>query len=217
MARYIEPVCKLCRREGEKLFLKGQRCFSSKCPFDRPTDKLRDYAPGQHGKSDMSHRTRMSDYSRQLRAKQKARRIYGILERQFKRYFEVALKTRGMTGLNMLQTLELRLDNVVYRMGYAENRGQARQMVSHGHFHVNGKRTDIPSMLVKPGDIITIREQSRKNVLFKNIAEVAEKRNCALWLERNLQDLSGRVLRLPERGEIDGNLNEQLIVEYYSR
>jgi small subunit ribosomal protein S4 len=217
MARYIGPVCKLCRREGEKLFLKGQRCLSPKCPFDRPSDNLRDYAPGQHGKSDLARRSRMSDYSRQLRAKQKTRRVYGILERQFHRYFKVAIKKRGMTGLNLLQTLELRIDNIVYRMGFAENRGQARQMVTHGHFHVNGIRTDIPSMLVKPGDIITIREQSKKNVLFKDIAEVAEKRNCALWLERNLKDLSGRVLRLPERGEIDGNLSEQLIVEYYSR
>jgi len=213
MARYLEPVCKLCRREGEKLFLKGQRCLSPKCPFERK----REYAPGQHGKSEMMRRTRMSDYSRQLRAKQKARRIYGILERQFRRYFKLALQKRGLTGLNLLQTLELRLDNVVFRMGLSENRAQARQMVTHGHFLINGHITDIPSMVLKPGDVVTLRGQSRENTLFKNMAEVAEKRNCALWLERDLKTMSGRVLRLPERGEIDGNLNEQLIVEYYSR
>lgn len=217
MARYLEPVCKLCRREGEKLFLKGQRCLSSKCPFDRPNDKKRDYPPGEHGKSGMARRTRMSDYSRQLRAKQKARHIYGILERQFRRYYGEALHKRGMTGLNLLQTLELRLDNAIFRMGLTENRGQARQMVTHGHFLVNGQRTDIPSMILKIGDVITVREQSQKNAIFKDMAEIAEKRNCALWIERDLNNLTGRILRLPERGEIDGNLNEQLIVEYYSR
>ena len=217
MARYLESSCKLCRREGEKLFLKAQRCLSVKCPFDRPQDRARNYPPGEHGQSGMARRTRMSDYSRQLRAKQKARRIYGILERQFRRYFDVALHKRGLTGVNMLQTLELRLDNIVYRMGLAENRGSARQMVTHGHFHVNGKRTDIPSMLLKPGDILTVREQSKLNAIFKDMAEIADKRNCAVWLERDLKNYSGRVLRLPERGEIDGNLNEQLIVEYYSR
>jgi small subunit ribosomal protein S4 len=217
MARYIEPVCKLCRREGEKLFLKGTRCLSQKCPFDRPNDKMRDYPPGEHGKSGMVRRSRVSDYSRQLRAKQKTRHVYGVLERQFRRYFSSALKSRGLTGLNMLQTLELRFDNVIFRMGFAENRTSARQMVNHGHFMVNGHRNNIPSMLLKPGDVVTIREQSKKNALFKDIAEVADKRNCAIWLERNLKDLSCRVLRLPERGEIDGNLNEQLVVEYYSR
>lgn len=217
MARYTEAVCKICRREGEKLFLKGQRCLSSKCPFDRPNDKMRDYPPGEHGKSGMVRRSRVSDYSRQLRAKQKTRHVYGILERQFKRYFERALKVRGLTGLNLLQMLEMRLDNIVFRMGMAENRTSARQMVAHGHFTVNGRRSNIPSMLLKPGDVVSVREQSRKNSIFKDMAEVADKRNCAIWLERNLKDLSCRVLRLPERGEIDGNLNEQLVVEYYSR
>lgn len=212
MARYIEPVCKLCRREGEKLFLKGERCFTPKCAFER-----RSYAPGQHGQASQGRGRRMSDYSRQLRAKQKARSIYGILEKQFRRYFQMAIKTRGITGLIMLQILEARLDNVIYRMGFAKNRAQARQMVSHGHFVVNGRRTDIPSMVLKPGDIIEVREESRKNGLFKDLAEEAEKTNCALWLERDLKKISGRVLRMPERGEIDGNLNEQLIVEYYSR
>lgn len=217
MARYTEAVCKICRREGEKLFLKGQRCLSPKCPFDRPNDKMRDYPPGEHGKSGLMRRSRVSDYSRQLRAKQKTRHVYGILERQFRRYFQRALKVRGLTGLNLLQMLELRLDNVVFRMGLAENRTSARQMVVHGHFMVNGRRSNIPSMLLKPGDVVTVREQSRKNSIFKDMAEVADKRNCAIWLERNLKDLSCRVLRLPERGEIDGNLNEQLVVEYYSR
>ena len=217
MARYTEAVCKICRREGEKLFLKGQRCLSPKCPFDRPNDKMRDYPPGEHGKSAMVRRSRVSDYSRQLRAKQKTRHVYGILERQFRRYFQRALKVRGLTGLNLLQMLELRLDNVVFRMGMAENRTSARQMVVHGHFMVNGRRSNIPSMLLKPGDVVTVREQSRKNSIFKDMADVADKRNCAIWLERNLKDLSCRVLRLPERGEIDGNLNEQLVVEYYSR
>ncbi|BBB49237.1 30S ribosomal protein S4 [Pelolinea submarina] len=212
MARYIEPVCKLCRREGEKLFLKGERCYTSKCAFER-----RSYGPGQHGQAGQGRNRRMSDYSRQLRAKQKARSIYGVLEKQFRRYYSIAIKTRGITGLIMLQILEARLDNVVYRMGFAANRAQARQMVNHGHFIVNGRKTDIPSMVMKAGDTIQVREESKKNGLFKDLAEQAEKTNCALWLERDLKTLSGRVLRMPERGEIDGNLNEQLIVEYYSR
>ena len=212
MARYIGPACKLCRREGEKLMLKGERCFTPKCAFER-----RSYAPGEHGKTNQGRSDRQSDYARQLRAKQKARRIYGILERQFRRYFSVALRKRGLTGLNLLQTLETRLDNVVYRMGLAENRGQARQMVTHGHIVVNGRRTDIPSMLLKPGDVLQVREGSRDTTLFKELPDLAAKRNCAAWLDRDIKNLSGRVLRLPERSEIDGNLNEQLIVEYYSR
>jgi small subunit ribosomal protein S4 len=213
MARYTGAVCKLCRREGEKLFLKGERCFTPKCAFERKA-----YAPGEHGRgSQMRRRSRVSDYGRQLRAKQKVRRIYGVLEKQFRRYFNIALKKRGLTGLNMLQILELRLDNVVYRLGLTVNRRQARQMVSHGHFIVNDRKTNIPSMLLKPGDIIKVREESKKNGLFNDLAERVEKKTCALWLERELKNLSCRVLRLPERGEIDGNLNEQLIVEYYSR
>lgn len=211
MARYIGPACKLCRREGEKLFLKGERCFTPKCAFEH-----RAYAPGEHGRAH-NVRGRESDYARQLRAKQKARRIYGVLERQFRRYFEVALGKRGLTGLNLLQTLELRMDNVVYRMGLAASRNQARQMVSHGHFMVNNRRTDVPSTLLKVGDRIEVREESVKKPMFKDLAEVAESRNSALWLERDLKNWSGRVLRLPERAEIDGNLDEQLIVEYYSR
>jgi small subunit ribosomal protein S4 len=213
MARYLGPACKLCRREGEKLFLKGQRCFTPKCAFER-----RGYAPGAHGKSgSRGSSDRVSDYSRQLRAKQKARRVYGVLERQFRRYFGVALRRRGLTGLNLLQTLELRLDNVIYRMGLAENRSQARQLVTHGHFLVNGVRTDIPSMLLRPGDKLDVREGSRSSPFFKELPDLSEKRNCAVWLDRDVKNLSGRVVRLPERSEIDGNLNEQLVVEFYSR
>jgi len=212
MARYTESVCKLCRREGEKLFLKGERCFTPKCAFER-----RAYAPGQHGRFSQTRRRRESDYSRQLRAKQKARRIYGILEKQFRRYFALAVKQRGLTGVNLLQILESRLDNVIFRMGFAANRTQARQVVNHGHIIVNGRKTNIPSMLVKEGDVLMVREESKKNGLFTDLGERAEKTNCALWIERDLKNLSARILRVPERGEIDGNLNEQLIVEYYSR
>lgn len=211
MAKYIGPVCKLCRREGEKLFLKGERCYSPKCSFDK-----RDYAPGQHGRN-MSRRRRESDYGRQLRAKQRARRVYGVLERQFSRYYKVALQRRGLTGLNLLQILESRLDNIVYRLGFASSRAEARLMVTHGHFVVNGRRTDIPSMLLQDGDEISVREGSRKKTYFKQLGEVVEKRTIPGWLERDTKALTGKVGRLPERAEIDGSLNEQLIVEYYSR
>lgn len=212
MAKYTGPACKLCRREGEKLFLKGARCFTPKCAFEK-----RGFAPGQHGKSKQGRSERESDYARQLRAKQRARRVYGVLERQFRRTFSIALRTRGMTGLVLLQTLETRLDNVVFRMGLAENRAQARQLVNHGHFKVNGLRADIPSMILKPGDTVETTEVAKKLSYFKDLPAVAEKRLCAVWMDRDLKNLSGRVLRLPERAEIDGSLNEQLIVEYYSR
>lgn len=212
MARYTGPVCKLCRREGEKLFLKGERCFTPKCSFER-----RGYPPGIHGRGFRYRRRRESDYNRQLRAKQKARRIYGVLERQFRRYYKVSLKRRGLTGLNLLQILESRLDNVVFRLGFAANRAQARLLVTHGHFDVNGRRTDVPSMLISPGDEISVREGSRKRTFFKNLAAVAEERSTPEWVSRDLNNLSGTVIRLPERTEIDGNLNEQLIVEYYKR
>jgi small subunit ribosomal protein S4 len=212
MAKYIGPVCKLCRREGEKLFLKGSRCFTPKCGFEK-----RGYAPGQHGKTKQGRTDRESDYGRQLRAKQRARRVYGVLERQFRRTFGIASRTRGVTGLNLLQTLETRMDNVVFRMGLAENRSQARQLVNHGHFKVNGRRADIPSMLIKPGDTLAVTDTAKKLTFFKELPDLAEKRQCALWMDRDVKNLSGRVLRLPERSEIDGSLNEQLIVEYYSR
>lgn len=212
MARYIGPVCKLCRREGEKLFLKGERCFTPKCSYDR-----RGYPPGAHGRTSQFSRGRESDFARQLRAKQKARRVYGVLERQFRRYYHVSLRRSGLTGLNLLQILESRLDNVVYRLGYAQSRSQARTLVTHGHFNVNGRRTDVPSMLINPGDVISVREGSRKRTYFKQLAQSVEGSSLPMWLVRNVADLSGSILRKPERSEIDGNLNEQLIVEYYSR
>jgi len=212
MAKYIGPACKLCRREGEKLFLKGSRCFSPKCAFEK-----RGFAPGQHGRTKQGRTDRESVYGHQLRAKQRARRVYGILERQFSRYYKAALHTRGLTGFNLLQSLETRFDNVVYRMGWAESRAQARQLVNHGHFRLNDRRADIPSMLVKPGDVITVSDTSKSDTYFKELTDIAEKRPCAVWMDRDLKNLTGRVLRLPERAEIDGNIDEQLIVEYYSR
>ena len=212
MGRYIGPVCKLCRREGEKLFLKGDRCYGPKCSFEK-----RGFAPGMHGRTRQGRTDRESDYARQLRAKQRARRVYGVFERQFRRYFGIASKKKGMTGFNLLQTLELRLDNVVYRLGYAGDRSQARQLVNHGHIQVNGHRADIASMLLSNGDVITVKEKARSNGYWKEVSDVAAKRLCPVWLDRDTKNLSGRVLRMPERAEIDGSLNEQLIVEYYSR
>lgn len=161
MSKTITPVCKICRREGEKLFLKGPRCMSGKCAFDR-----RGYAPGQHGKDAQFKRQRISDYARQLREKQKARRVYGVLEAQFRRYYQEALKKRGLTGLNLLQMLESRLDNMVYRMGFAESRAKARVLVAHGHFNVNGKRTNVPSYVLRPGDVVEVRATSRNRTYF---------------------------------------------------
>ena len=212
MSRYREAKCKICRRENEKLFLKGERCFTGKCAFER-----RSYPPGQHGKGAQYRRNRESDFSRQLRAKQKARRIYDISERQFRRYDATAQQRRGLTGVNLLQILESRLDNVVYRLGYAASRAQARMLVTHGHFNVNNRRTDVPSVIVKTTDDISVREGSMKRTFFKNLTKDAENRTPVEWVKRDLKTLSGSVVRLPERSEIDGNLNEQLIVEYYSR
>ncbi len=212
MAKYREAVCKLCRREGEKLFLKGERCFSPKCAFER-----RAYAPGPHGRGEQFRHRRESDYARQLRAKQKARRVYGVLERQFRRYYAESLRRRGMTGLNLLQVLESRLDNVIYRLGYADSRPEARLLVSHGHFLVNGRRTNTPSLLVSIGDKITVREGSRTRTYFKNLPSTLDGKNVPAWLNRDIKTLAADVLRLPERSEIDSSLEEQLIVEYYSR
>lgn len=218
MAKDLGPACKLCRREGDKLFLKGERCFSQKCAFER-----RGYAPGQHGRSGSRGNRggggtgRESDYARQLRAKQRARRVYGVYERQFRRYFATALRARGLTGLVLLQTLESRLDNVVFRLGFASSRSHARLLVTHGHFTVNGRRTDVPSMILGVGDEVSVREGSRKVPYFKDLGPIAEVRNAPAWLNRDLKTLSGNIARLPERSEIEGNLNEQLIVEYYSR
>ncbi len=212
MSRYREAKCKVCRREGEKLFLKGERCFTEKCAFER-----RSYPPGQHGRGAQYRRSRESDFSRQLRAKQKARRIYDISERQFRRYYATAQQRRGLTGFNLLQILESRLDNVVYRLGYAASRAQARMLVTHGHFNINNRRTDVPSVIVTTADDISVREGSLKRTFFKNLTKEAENRTPVEWVNRDLKTLSGNVVRLPERSEIDGNLNEQLIVEYYSR
>ena len=216
MSKNLSPVCKLCRREGEKLYLKGERCFTPKCAIER-----RNFAPGQHGRTGSrsgGNRTgRESDYLRQLRAKQRARRVYGVLERQFRRYYEVANQRRGLTGLNLLQILETRLDNIVYRLGFASSRPQARLLVTHGHFTVNGRRTDIPSMLLREGDAVAVRDGSRGLEYFKGLGDLANARTSPSWLNRDTTQLSGAIQRLPERAEIDGILNEQLIVEYYSR
>ncbi|RME71917.1 MAG: 30S ribosomal protein S4 [Chloroflexi bacterium] len=211
MARYSDSVCKLCRREGEKLFLKGERCFTPKCAIER-----RSYPPGLHGRQ-AQFRRKESDYGQQLRAKQKARRIYGVMERQFRRYFSIAQRQKGLTGVNLLILLERRLDNVVYRLGFASSRAQARQMVLHGHFDVNGRKTNVPSFLVSPGDVIAVRERSKKTALFKDVAQTLDEGRVPDWLKLDANNLSGQVLQEPTREHIDVTLNEQLIVEYYSR
>lgn len=212
MARYTDAVCRLCRREGEKLFLKGERCYTPKCAFEK-----RPYAPGQHGKMNAARPGRTSDYGKQLRAKQKVRRVYGIYERQFRRFYGQATAMRGQTGPNLLVILETRLSNVVYRLGFAASRAQARILVSHGHFLVNDRRADIPSYGIEVDDVISVKESSKDNAYFKHLREDAEGRTVPTWLARDLTNLTGRMLRAPERSEIDGNLEEQLIVEYYSR
>jgi small subunit ribosomal protein S4 len=211
MARYRGPACKLCRREGEKLFLKGQRCFTAKCAFEK-----RSYPPGMHGRRGRFRR-KTTDFGTQLREKQKARRMYGVMERQFRRYFKDAERRKGVTGANLLQILESRLDNIVYRLGFAGSRAQARQLVRHGHFAINGKKTDIPSYLVKPGDEIAVRGKSKQNAYFETVAQEMEHRFVQEWLSVDISTLSGRVLSLPSREEIEAPLNEQVITEYYSR
>jgi len=212
MARHTGPVCKQCRREGEKLFLKGERCLTAKCALDR-----RSYAPGMHGRESQFRRRRPSEYALQLREKQKARRIYGVLERQFRRYFQEAERRKGLTGENLLMILESRLDNVVYRLGFADSRAQARQLVRHGHFNRNGRRANIPSMLVEPGDVISVREQRKKLTYFQDRARELERKAVPDWMSLDALSMSGRILHLPSRQEIDLPLSEQLIVEYYSR
>jgi small subunit ribosomal protein S4 len=211
MARNTDPVCRLCRREGEKLFLKGERCYSPKCAVER-----RAYPPGLHGRQ-AQFQKKVSDYGLQLRAKQKARRVYGVMERQFRRYFAEAERRRGLTGANLLALLESRLDNVVYRLGFAASRPQARQVVRHGHIDVNGRRVNVPSYLVELGDIISVRFASRQMPLFKDVAQDLEHRAVPEWLTRDDELMTGRVLSMPDRGDLDVTLNEQLIVEYYSR
>lgn len=208
MARYKGPVCRLCRREGIKLFLKGDRCYSPKCAIDR-----RGYAPGQHGRM----RRKMSEYGLQLREKQKARRIYGVLEKQFRGYYKEAVRQRGVTGEVLLRLLETRLDNVVYRMGFAVSRPQARQLVRYGHIEVNGKRVTIPSYEVKEKDVISVREKSRSLELFKEISEQGESKVVPDWLSVNHDTLTGEVVSLPAREDIDVPIQEHLIVELYSK
>lgn len=212
MARYKDAVCKLCRREGEKLFLKGERCMSPKCAFERRT-----YPPGLHGKQSQFRRRKESDYALQLRAKQKAKRVYGVMERQFRRYFREAERRRGLTGTNLLVLLESRLDNVVYRLGFSASRPQARQLVRHGHIDVNGRKVNIPSYLVQSGDVVAVRLTSRQKAIFKEVALDLEHRAAPDWLSRDDTSMSGRMMALPERGDIDVTFDEQLIVEYYSR
>ena len=208
MARYTEAVCRQCRREGVKLYLKGDRCYGSKCAFE-----VRAYAPGQHGQA----RKKVSEYGIQLREKQKARRIYGILERQFHNCFVRAEKQKGITGENLLIMLERRMDNVVYRLGLADSRSQARQLVTHGHISVNGKRLDIPSAVVKAGDVISVMENSRGLEYFKGMAETLAKKTVPVWLVGDAQNLGGKVDRFPTREEIDLPIEEHLIVELYSK
>lgn len=208
MARYTGPVCRLCRREGQKLFLKGDRCYSDKCSVGRRT-----YAPGQHGQG----RKKSSEYGLQLRAKQKARRFYGVNESQFHHYFELAERKSGVTGENLLRILESRLDNIVYRVGFASSRAEARQLVCHGHFEVNGSRVDIPSYLVKSGDVITLCEKSRSSEKMKAVIEANSGRPAPQWIDVNRDALEAKVINLPERDMIDSPIEEQLIVEFYSK
>ena len=208
MARYTDAVCRLCRREGQKLFLKGDRCYTDKCAADR-----RAYPPGQHGQG----RAKASEYGSQLREKQKAKRYYGILERQFRGYFEMAQKRRGKTGENLLSILESRLDNTVYRLGFAMSRAEARQLVTHGHFLVNGKKVNIPSFLVRPGMVISIKDKSRGLDKIKSVIEANAFRPPPKWLDYDATAQQARVVAAPAREDIDMPIEEQLIVELYSK
>ena len=208
MARYTGPACKLCRREGTKLFLKGERCLSGKCAIDR-----RNTAPGQHGAATK----KLREYGMQLREKEKTKRYYGVLERQFVNYFEEADRTKGRTGENLICLLERRLDNVVYRMGMAASRKEARQLVLHGHFTLNGKNVNIPSLIVKAGDVISVKEASRASVKIKALAEDLATKTAPKWLDVDKNGLSVKVATLPARDDVDFDFNEQLIVELYSK
>ena len=208
MARYKDEQCRICRREGQKLFLKGSRCYSDKCSVTR-----RNYAPGQHGQK----RTKLSEYGTQLREKQKTRSFYGVGEKQFRKYFEMASNKKGITGTNLLQILESRLDNVVYRLGLGVSRPQARQIVTHGNIEVNGVKTDVASYLVKPGDVIAVRENRKDNTIIKANLEAGAARPVPEWLELDSKNLSAKVLRVVAREEIDLPVEEHMIVEFYSK
>jgi small subunit ribosomal protein S4 len=208
MARYTGSVCRLCRREGTKLFLKGDKCYSSKCPFEK-----RPYAPGQHGRD----RMKMTHYAKQLRSKQAMKRTYGIFEKQFRKYFDKAMRSKGVTGTVLVQLVESRLDNTVYRLGFALSRAHARQLVTHGHVMVNGRRVNIPSYLLRPGDTIKLEEKARSNADVKQSIETAASRNVLPWLEVNYDEFEGTFVRLPEREEVDLTIDVQDIVELYSK
>jgi len=208
MARYTGPVCRLCRREGVKLFLKGDKCVT-KCTLERRSSR-----PGQHG----SGRARKeSGYAKQLREKQRVRRTYGVLERQFHKHFTVAARRPGKTSENLLQVLEMRLDNLVYRLGFADSRAQARQLVNHGHFAVNGRKTDIPSFIAKPNDVITVRERSKALEYFKTRALLLAQKGVPTWLRLDINEMTGRVLSIPSRAELELPFDEQMVVEFYQR
>ncbi len=209
MAKYTGPACRLCRREGVKLFLKSDRCYTNKCAMER-----RAYAPGQHGQG---RQRKLSEYGLQLREKQKARRIYGILEGQFHKYYVEANRRKGVTGEILLQLIEMRLDNIVFRLGFAGSRKEARQLVRHSHFLVNGKKVNIPSYQVSPGSTVEVKDKSKKSPKFAEIKEAAATRGIPEWLESNVDNLSGKVIRVPDRAEIDIPVEEHLIVELYSR
>lgn len=209
MARYIEASCKLCRREKNRLFLKGDRCYTDRCAIER-----RSYAPGQHGQRS----SKLSDYALRLREKQKMRKIYGILEAQFARYFNLAEKQKGHTGENLIKILERRLDNIVYRLGLASSRNMARQLVTHGHILVNNKKVSIPSYLAKIGDAVTVKEKSKElKAVKKSVEKAKEREGFPVWLEMNFDALTGKINRLPEREEVGLPVEPQLVVEYYSR
>ncbi|NMA51889.1 MAG: 30S ribosomal protein S4 [Peptococcaceae bacterium] len=208
MARYKDPVCRICRREGLKLYLKGDRCYTPRCSVEK-----RAYAPGQHGQS----RKKVSEYGLQLREKQKARRMYGLLEGQFRRYFDKAERQPGVTGENLLRLLERRLDNVVYRLGLGSSRNEARQLVRHGHFTVNGRKVNIPSFLVKVGDVVAVRAKSKESPRIKELMERAAEQTVPAWLEYDAEPAIARVVSLPVREQIDAPVQEHLIVELYSR
>ena len=208
MARYTGPNCKQCRREGCKLYLKGERCTNGKCAFDH-----RSTAPGQHGAA----RKKVGEYGKQLREKQKARRYYGVLEKQFRHYYDMAEKMEGITGTNLLILLERRLDNVIYRMGMAESRKEARQLVLHAHFTLNGKKVSIPSILVKAGDVIAVKESSKENAKIKALAEELATKTSPKWIEKDAANLTAKIVALPARDDIDFEFDEQLIVELYSK
>jgi small subunit ribosomal protein S4 len=208
LARYTDSVCRLCRREGLKLFLKGERCYTDKCAIER-----RNYPPGEHGQG----RPKFSEYALQLREKQKVKRMYGVLESQFRRYFEMAERSRGITGEMLLQFLERRLDNMIYRMGFATSRAEARQLVRHGHFEINSRKVNIPSALLKQGDVVRVREKSRNVTRIQEALAQGEHRGVPDWLEVTREDFSARVKALPARAELTMPINEKLIIELYSK